>query len=149
MPLKKIEREKRQEQHLFYTSFKYTKTGELIVSVMKKMVDVTKLSIELALQHAKKRKLITVVPKTPLEQLDAIRKIFKKDKEVIEFLEFYEIIRNIDKYKKITEKEFRKGITLKIFINEEVLTVNMQKFEEIQKNFENFIKVIENFLLTK
>ncbi|MEM1535004.1 MAG: hypothetical protein QW199_02075 [Candidatus Pacearchaeota archaeon] len=149
MPLKKLEREKREEQHLFYTSLKYTKTGELMVSVIKKMVEVVALSLQIALEHAKKKKLIKVVPKTPLEQLELAKKIFKKEKAIIDFLGFYETMRNIDKYKKVTESEFRKGLTMKIFVNNEVITLDMTKFSEVQNKFENFMKAIENFIRAK
>ncbi len=149
MSLKRIEREKKQEQHLFYTSLKYTKTGDLIVNLLKKMAETISISLEAALQHAKKKKLITNVPKTPMEQIEVARKLFKREKIIIEMLDFYEIIRNIDKYKRITESEFRKGITLKIFLNKEIMSINMQKLEEIQKMFESFLDSIKKFLRTK
>jgi len=149
MPLRKIEREKKQEQHLFYTSLKYTKTGDLMANLLKKMAETIKVSMEVALQQAKKKKLIASVPKTPKEQVEALKKIFKKEKIVSETLELYEIIRNIEKYKRITESEFRKGITLKLFLDEKIMTINMQKLDEIQKMFEEFLKIIEKFLRTK
>lgn len=150
MPLKKIQLEKKQEQHLFYTSLKYTKTGDLMVNVIKKMNETLEMTINAVLEKAKKKKLINgTIPKTPIEKISLMKKLFKKEKVLLDMLKFYEKMRNIDEYKKIAEGEFRKGVVLKIFINDEVLRLDVAKLTEIQKNFEETMKILENFLLQK
>ena len=147
--IEKIEREKKQEQHLFYTSLKYTKTGDMMVNVIKKIAEVMEFVMDKVLQKAKRKKLINSIPSTPKEKTDLMKKIFKKDEEIIKMIEFYEIARNVENYKRVSEGEFRKSVKLKLFINDEVLTIDTAKLTEIQKRFENFISVMEKFLLEK
>jgi hypothetical protein len=147
--VEKIEREKKQEQHLFYTSLKYTKTGDVMVNVIKKMAEVMALAIDEVLKSAKKKKLISSIPSTPKEKTELMKSIFKKDKEIIEMLDFYEIARKVENYKRVAEGEFRKGVRLKLFINDEVLTIDVEKLTEIQKKFEGFIEAMEKFIRAK
>lgn len=146
--LKKIEKEKKRAQHLFYTSLKYTKTSDIIINLIKRWASTIEESINICLAHAKKKKIITQIPETPKAKIILIKKILKDD-TVKKMLELYEIFKNINTYEIFSEHEFRKNITLNLVKDGKTININLQKLEEWQKIFENYLKIVENFLRKK
>jgi len=147
--LKKIEREKKIAQHLFYTSLKYTKTTDLMISIMKRWSSTIEETINACLEVAKKKKIISEIPTLPKLKIEAMKKIFKKVDIVEKMLELYEIFRNIDSYEKIRENEFGKNVTLKLSKEGINIKIDLSTLEEWEKIFEEYTKFIEKFLLSK
>jgi len=147
--LKKIEREKKIAQHLFYTSLKYTKTTDLMISIMKRWASTIDKTIEICLKVAKKKKMISEIPKLPKLKIEMMKKVFKKEEKVKKMLELYEVFRNIDSYEKIRENEFRKNVVLKLAKEGINIKIDLATLEEWEKIFEEYIKIVEKFLLSK
>jgi hypothetical protein len=147
--LKKIEREKKMAQHLFYTSLKYTKTTDLMISIMKRWASTIEETINACLIVAKKKKLISDIPGLPKLKIETMKKLFKKEETVQKMLELYEIFRNVDSYEKIRENEFRKNVVLKLAKEGINIKIDLSTLEEWEKIFEEYIKIVEKFLLSK
>jgi hypothetical protein len=147
--LKKIEREKKMAQHLFYTSLKYTKTTDLMISIMKRWASTIEETINACLAVAKKKKLISDIPSLPKLKIETMKKLFKKEEIVQKMLELYEIFRNVDSYEKIRENEFRKNVVLKLAKEGINIKIDLSTLEEWEKIFEEYIKIVEKFLLSK
>lgn len=146
--LKKIEKEKKRAQHLFYTSLKYTKTSDIIINLMKRWASTIEETINACLIHAKKKKIIKEIPEMPKAKIMAIQKILKHE-TVKKMFELYEIFKNIHNYEIVSEHEFRKNIILNLVKDGKTITLDLQKLEEWEKIFEEYIKIIEDFLRKK
>ena len=146
--LKKIEKERKRAEHLFYTSLKYTKTADVMVNLMKRWASTIEETIEASLKHAKKKKLIKEIPKVPKAKIIVMKKIIKED-VVKKMMDLYEIFRNINKYRKVAEHEFRKNVSLKLIKDNQVIKIDLTKLEEWEKIFEDYIKIVTKFLRSK
>jgi hypothetical protein len=138
--------EKISADHLLYVSLKYTKTCDVILNLILRWRKMIEVSVDKILKHAKKKKLISAVPSNPMGQIDKMKEIFKKDKNILEVIEMYEMFRKIEELRKERIGEFRKNVTLKVFYQGKEIDVNLEKLKEYAATLEKFISTTKQFL---
>ena len=142
-----IIKEKISADHLLYVSLKYTKTCDVIINLIIRWDMMIEKVIDELLKHAKKKKKITSIPGNPVKKIEETRKIFKKDKNVQEVLDMYEMFRKIEELKKERTGEFRKNVTLKVFYRGEEININLDMLKIYAEILEKFISNMNQFLL--
>ncbi len=91
----RLEKEMKAAQHLLYVSMKYTKTCDVMLNLMhrwQQMVDEAMLS---ALEKARKKKLIREMPIAPIQKMNAMKDLFKKEEMVQDTMDLYLFFRKI------------------------------------------------------
>ena len=106
--MEEIIQEKISADHLLYVSLKYTKTCDVMINLLFRWCRMIEISIEKILKQAKKKKKISSIPGSPVEKLEKIKGLFKKDKDFLKTIEMYEMFRKVDELKKERIGEFRK-----------------------------------------
>jgi hypothetical protein len=144
-----IIQEKISADHLLYVSLKYTKTCDVIKNLLLRWRRMVETSIDKALIHAKAKKKISSLPENPVKKIEEIRKLFKKDTNFIEVIDFYEMLRKIEELRIERIGEFRKNVTLRIFFRGEEININLEKLKEYAEKLEKFISSIKQFILLK
>ncbi len=134
--------------HLLYVSLKYTKTCDVIVNLLLRWREVIERSNDKILQKAKKKKKIKSVPQNPVGKIDVLKKLFKKDKNFLEVLSLYEMLKKIQELRKERIGEFRKNVTLKVFYKGEEIHINLDKLKEYADQLEKFISTVKQFLMS-
>jgi len=142
-----IIQEKISADHLLYVSLKYTKTCDVIMNLLIRWRKMIETSIEHALKHAKKKKLISSIPSNPVGQIAIIKDVFKKDKNFQEVLELYEMFRKVDELRKERVGEFRKNVCLRIFYRGKQIDITLEQLKIYAEMLERFISTIKQFLL--
>lgn len=144
--MEKIIQEKISADHLLYVSLKYTKTCDVIFNLMLRWRKMIKISIEQMLQHAKKKKKITKISTNPMGQIDEIKKLFGKNKDFLQVIVMYEMLRKLEDLRTERIGEFRKNVNLKIFYQGKEINVNLEQLKIYAENLENFIRTTKQFL---
>ncbi len=144
-----IIKEKISADHLLYVSLKYTKTCDVIMNLLMRWRRMIETSIDGILQNAKSKKKISSIPTSPLGRIEEIKKIFKKDKNFLEVLEFYEMLRKLGELRTERIGEFRKNVALKIFYKGEEININLEQLKKYAEMLEKFISTTKQFLLSK
>jgi hypothetical protein len=147
--LEHIIKEKISADHLLYVSLKYTKTCDVMINLLKRWKIMIDYAIDGLLEKAKKKKKLKKVPTAPKIKLDVIKQVFKKDPEVTDAIEIYEMFKLIDVLKKSKESEFRKGVCLKVMYRGEEVRVDLEKLKEYSEILERFINYTKLFLSQK
>ncbi|HJX50420.1 MAG TPA: hypothetical protein VJ438_03080 [Candidatus Nanoarchaeia archaeon] len=147
--LEKIIKEKISADHLMYVSMKYTKTCDVIINLIKRWKIMMDFAFEGLLEKAKKAKKIKKIPTAPKLKIDAIKEIFKKEPEVMDAVNEYEMFKLIDILKKTKAEEFRKGVCLTVLYKEREVRVDLDKLKEYVGVLERFINYTKLFLLQK
>lgn len=142
-----IIQEKISADHLLYVSLKYTKTCDVIKNLLLRWRRMIETSVDKILWHAKTKKKIPSVPENPVKKVEEIKKLFKKDSNFIQVIEFYEMLRKIEELRTERIGEFRKNVTLKIMFKGEEINVNLEKLKEYADRLEKFISSTKQFLL--
>lgn len=106
--------ELKRADHLIYVSLKYTRTVDVIESVIVRMMSAQQMTIDALLEWLeKKKKLKKIDLSKPYKiKIDLIREKMKKDETVISLLNFYDYLTKIMKADHIKKEEFRKNVRL-------------------------------------
>ena len=146
--IEELIQEKISADHLLYVSLKYTKTCDVIMNLALRWRKMIETGIDGILERAKKKKKISSVPVNPVGKIEAVRKLFKKDKNFLEVIDVYEMFRKIEELKKERMGEFRKNVTLKVFYKGEEININLEKLKIYADMLEKFISNTKQFLLS-
>ncbi len=120
-------------EHLFYVTLKYTRTADVIRNAIKRLISALDRTVEDMLEMKK----VTNIPAIPLMRVDLLKKVFPKDKKVLELIEFYYLLRRIDKSRFDVREEFRKNVAL--IADGEI--VNIEKLKMFLGKTKEFIEI--------
>jgi len=146
--MENIIQEKISADHLLYVSLKYTKTCDVIRNLLLRWRKMIETSIDSILKHAKKKKKISSVPTNPVKKIEAMKKLFKKDENIMKSIEFYEMLRKIEELRQERIGEFRKNVCLKIMYRGDEINVNLEQLKIYADMLEKFISTTKQFLLS-
>ena len=146
--MENIIQEKISADHLLYVSLKYTKTCDVIKNLLLRWRKMIETAIDSIIKHAKKKKKISTIPTNPVKKIDAMKTLFKKDKNVLEIIEFYEMLRKIDELRTERIGEFRKNVCLRIMYRGKEINVNLEQLKIYADMLEKFISTTKQFLLS-
>jgi hypothetical protein len=146
--MENIIQEKISADHLLYVSLKYTKTCDVIMNLMLRWRKMIETSINASLIHAKKKKKLTQIPENPFGKVEAIKKVFKKDTNFLEIIEFFEMLKKIEELRTERIGEFRKNVNLRIFYRGEEINMNLEELKIRADKLEKFISTVKQFLLS-
>lgn len=138
-----IIKEKISADHLLYVSLKYTKTCDVIINLLLRWKVMIEMAMDELEKRLKKEKKWKPVPDAPRAKLVQLKKIYEKEKVILEVLELYEMFRDIEKLDKIRENEFRKGVNLKVTYKGKIVNVNLDKLKEYFDLLERFISYLK------
>jgi len=144
--MEEIIQEKISADHLLYVSLKYTKTCDVIYNLLLRWRRMIETSIDAILRHAKAKKKIKSVPANPFGKIESIKELFKKNKNFIEVLNFYEMLKKIENLRTERIGEFRKNVALRILYQGKEIEVNLEKLKTYSEMLENFISTTKQFL---
>lgn len=142
--------ELKRADHLIYVSLKYTRTGDVILSVITRLMNAIELSMdELLKWMEQKKKLKSVDYSKPYRiKVEWLKDKFKKDKAMNEMLDFYLFMLRIMKGEHDSKDEFRKNLRLISFDDkgELIAEVYMDDLKTYYKQTEGYVKNIEEII---
>lgn len=144
-----IIREKISADQLLYVSLKYTKTADVVLNLLARWKNMLELSINELLKIAKKKKEIKSIPAFPKPRLELVRKVYRKNPDIIKAMELYEFFKKIPELEKVCENEFRKNFTLRARHMGEWTIIDLEKLKEYSIILERFISYIKQISLLK
>ena len=110
--------ELKRAEHLIYVSLKYTRTVDVIKSIVERLINAFNFGREMLLEKAKKDKRLKETPKVPRLRSEAINNLFKDDAQMKNFMEFYALLRKIDKARFDRAQEYRRHVTMTAYLDE-------------------------------
>lgn len=146
--MENIIQEKISADHLLYVSLKYTKTCDVIKNLLLRWRRMIEIAFDKTLTHAKKKKKISAIPTNPVKQIEAMKELFKKDKNTLEIIQFYEMLRKLDELRQERIGEFRKNVCLKIMYCGKEINVDLEQLKIYADMLEKFISTTKQFLLS-
>lgn len=141
-----IIQEKISADHLLYVSLKYTKTCDVIFNLLIRWRKMIETSINAILNHAKKKKKISSVSTSPIKKVEQIKILFKNDKDFLEVIKFYEMLRKLEDLRTERIGEFRKNVNLKIMYRGKEININLEQLKIYADKLEKFISTTKQFL---
>ncbi|MFH1174036.1 MAG: hypothetical protein V1725_02830 [archaeon] len=143
-------------EHLIYVSLKYTRTVDVLVNIINRMMDAYDFLIQALLKYALSRKMITSLPETPIEREQLAKDMFTDD-IVLKNIDLINMYRKILKSPLQRINEYRRHVTLiaKMDGKEERIDIdNISAYHELQKEFVEYVERLirgpkDEFMLRK
>ncbi len=140
--------ELKRVDHLFWVSLKYTRTVDVIKHVIERLISCIGYGLEALLKYAKEKKLVASIPANVGLRCDLLKEIFPENLELIDYINFYLMLRKLSKAEYTKKEEFRRHVTMIATIEKgEIVNVDIDTLKEYYdrtKNFVNFVKKIIN-----
>ena len=139
--------ELKRVDHLFWVSLKYTRTVDVILNVIERLINCMGFGLEAVLKYAKEKKLITNIPTNAGLRCDLIKKIFPDNFELIEHVHFYLKLRKLSKAEYTKREEFRRHVTMIATIDKgEIINVDIDTLKEYYERTKNFIALVKQII---
>ena len=135
--------ELKRADHLIFVTLKYTKTVDVIKNTIHRLINAYDYGIIYALEFLKKQKKLKELPLTPLSRAQELKKLTARRPEMKPFMEFYFLLKRIDKAEFTKKEEYRKNVALSVLENDEVFTIDIERLFEFYKRTRDFIDFVE------
>jgi len=132
--------------HLFHVTLKYTRTVDVLKSVIERLINAFNFAMDALLYHAQLKGRITDVPKIPLVKAEEIKKIYTDDKNICDFQNFFMLLRKINKATFERDKEYRRHVTMTAKIDEKEVEITIDIIGDYFRKTKEFISCIEDIV---
>lgn len=129
--------ELKRADHLIFVTLKYTKTAEVIKSVIKRLISAFDLEILELIEFAQRRKKVKKIPVTARLRAEALSGYFPEAKD---YTDFYFLLKKIDIAEYTKKEEYRKHVAL-IAIEEPGKTIEVN-METVRNYFNKTIEFV-------
>lgn len=138
--------ELKRADHLIFVSLKYTRTIDVIESIVKRLLSAHQMGMDSLIDYFIEKKKLKEIPASFKAKIEILRKV-TKDETIREFLEFSVFLSRIDKAEHVKKEEFRKNVALIAEENGEIIAeVSIAILKEYYKKTEDFINFIFNLV---
>ncbi len=131
--------------HLLYVSLKYTRTVDILKSILKKLIAVFDNCIMALLKLKVEQGKIKDVPSNVMSRIETIEKFYPHP-EFKQLLNFYLVMRKLDKGEPIRSNEYRRGVRMSVALKGIIVEVDIDSIEEYFKWTETFLRITSKIL---
>lgn len=120
--------ELKRVDHLIYVSLKYTRTIDVFLNAINRMIEAYDAMFTSLLRHAVENKKLDEVPKTPLERGNKLKELYAEDQQVIDNVELFFLLRKLHRAPTQTrEQEYRRHVTMRTIVDgrEELVNIDI------------------------
>ncbi len=138
--------ELKRVDHLIYVSLKYTRTVDVLLNVIKRLIDAYDFAIDAILGYAQEKGMLEEdIPTNPLSKADLILKKFH-DPVIKDNIELYLLFRKIVKADYERFNEYRRHVTLKTMVDNRDIEIKIDNITEYYNIIKEFVKYIDNLI---
>jgi len=120
--------ELKRVDHLIYVSLKYTRTVDVLLNAINRMIDAYDSMFETLLKHAIEGKKLEIIPGTPIEKGNKIMELYPDDEQVSDNVGLYFLLRKLHRTTNTNkEQEYRRHVTMRTTIDghEEIVNIDI------------------------
>ena len=143
-----IEELKRIE-HLVFVSLKYTRTADVLKSILQRMINAFSFGFNALLIYAKEQKLITDYPENKALRCNLLKEIYPNEKRLHEYIDYYLKLRKIVRAEYTQREEYRRHVTMSVVIDGEPIDITMDSVKEDFEMLNEFVKYVREFIFGK
>lgn len=135
--------ELKRVDHLIYVSLKYTRTVDVIRSVIKRIMDSYDAIIEGFLNKLEEEHKIVEVPLASMIRVNLIKQHYEDD-DLHQGLDFYLYLRKLYRAEYTSSGEFRKKVMMSSKVDDKIIEIKMDTVLEFYQKTKEFMHHIKN-----
>jgi hypothetical protein len=125
-------------EHIIYVSLKYTRTVDVIINALNRLVGIYDLLVEALLEKAKGENLIEALPKSPALSAKRLGETYPEDIFLHKHLKFYSFLKTILNMEHKKFREYRRHVALVVDINNCTAEANIDNLTNCEKFVHSF-----------
>ena len=135
--------ELKRVDHSIFVSLKYTRTVDILVNILIRMVDCYENLFMALLKYALENKMITEIPTTPKERVLIMKQAFK-EQEIHDNADLYLLLKAMLKANYSKENEYRRHVAMRAIIagREEIININI--ISQYYEFLTSFFHLVDN-----
>lgn len=131
--------ELKRVDHLVYVSLKYTRTVDMLMNAVSRMVDAYDFIFKAIIQNAIDKEKIKEMPSTPIERGRLVQSLHEDDDQIVDNVELCFLLRKLHRVANPEkEQEYRRHVKMTTFIDgrEEILNIDIiTQYYHYQREF--------------
>jgi hypothetical protein len=140
--LERAQQELKRADHLIYVSLKYTRTVDVLKSIIERLIATLDAGLDVLLHSAKASNKIPAVPSLPRLKIEAVKKLHE-DTQLAQYLQFYLLLRKLDKAKFSRSQEYRRHVTMKATLDEQDVEITIDIINDYFHKTKEFLSLVE------
>jgi hypothetical protein len=144
--LNNAQQEVRRADHLFHVTLKYTRTVDVLKSLIDRLINAIDYGIEALLISCKEQGKVTVIPKLPRIRIELIQKNYADDKEIMNYIEFFMLLRKITKAKFDRAQEYRRHVTMTAHFEEQQAEITIDIIGDYFRKTKEFLDYVSEVI---
>lgn len=137
--------ELKRVDHLIFVSLKYTRTCDVLLNVVSRLVDSYEHAIDALIKYGEQKGTIIETPQTINAKTDAVLKNYE-EATVKKNIETYILFRKILKAKYERINEYRRHVTLKTKIEGKDVEINIDNLTQYYEEMKEFLNHITSLV---
>lgn len=142
--LYKAKQELKRADHLMFVSLKYTRTVDVIKSIVNRLINSFDISMQVALEHSQEQGMVNEISRIPRVRATTFKDTF--DPEFEQFINFYYLLRDINKAEFGRAREYRRHVTMTAFMKQEPIEITIDIIEDYFQKTKEFVDLVEQTL---
>ncbi len=130
--------ELKKVDHLVFVTLKYTRTVDIIVGAVERMIATLNFQFEDTLMALREAGKIPEIPAAPVMRTKLLERLFPKDRELKNIIDFYYRLKKISVGEFRKKEEFRKNVAL-VSKEGEVNIETLKGYVADMKNYINYL----------
>jgi hypothetical protein len=132
--------ELKRADHLIFVSLKYTRTCDIIMNTIKRMIEASDFIILTLLEKLKEKNKNLVIPASEINRAELLLDVEKKYKK---YLKTYLLLRKIVLSDFDRREEYRKHVTMIVHFERRDLEINVPVLHEYFDEIKEFVNLAE------
>lgn len=125
-------------EHIIYVSLKYTRTVDVILNALNRLLGIYDFIIEAMLDKAKNAGLMTTLPKSPALRATRLGELYPEDAMLQKYLSFYAFLKNVLKLPHTKREEYRRHVTLVVELDKCTAEIDIDNLTDCEKFVHKF-----------
>lgn len=125
-------------EHIIYVSLKYTRTVDVIINAVNRMISTFDFIIEAFLVKAKQEGKIDALPKSPALRASTLAEIYADDPQMQKYINFYVFLKNVLKNPQSKREEYRRHVTLVVPLENATAELSIDSLTSCEKFLHGF-----------
>jgi hypothetical protein len=140
--------ELKRVDHLIYVSLKYTRTVDVLISIIERMSNAYSNIVDVLIKLAIKKKRIKTEPSTDFLKAEEVKKLYE-DATIKENIDFYLLLRKLKTAEHTKSNEYRRHVTMTAKVEGKEIKIDIDNITEYYKKIQEFIKYVEELVEAK
>ncbi len=137
--LQSAQQELKRADHSIAVSLKYTRTVDVIKSIIERLINTISCCLDTLLAYAKTQKKTNETATTPHTKVEMAKNLYPGDKMIIDFCDFYQLLRKIQKARFDRRQEYRRHITMTAHLDNETIEITIDIITDYYKKVNEFL----------